>query len=126
MILGKVIKSIKRDDIEFIPVIEPASCSITKADIYSDSTGRSAETGVLIAYLIRKNVYTIRLEYYGDNSQISQIENMINSDVLEVTFFENGNYITKTMYPSDREKTVDFLTAKMQGRYTLSFSLVEY
>lgn len=124
--MGKVIKSIKRDDIEFIPVIEPASCSITKADIYSDSTGRSAETGVLIAYLIRKNVYTIRLEYYGDNSQISQIENMINSDVLEVTFFENGNYITKTMYPSDREKTVNFITPELKGRCTLSFSLVEY
>lgn len=124
--MGKVIKSIKRDDIEFIPVIEPASCSITKVDIYSDSTGRSAETGVLIAYLIRKNVYTIRLEYYGDNSQISQIENMINSDVLEVTFFENGNYITKTMYPSDREKTVNFITPELKGRCTLSFSLVEY
>lgn len=124
--MSKSIKSIKRDDIVFTPVIEAASYSITKSDIYSDSTGRSAETGVLIAYLIRKNVYTIRLEYYGDNSQISQIENMINSDVLEVTFFENGNYITKTMYPSDREKTIDFLTEKMQGRYTLSFSLVEY
>nr|DAM48012.1 MAG TPA: hypothetical protein [Caudoviricetes sp.] len=124
--MGIAIKSIKNGEIEFNPVIEPVSYSVKKADIYSDSTGRSAETGVLIAYLIRKNVYTIQLEYYGNDSQISKIETMINSAVLDVTFWDNGNYVTKTMYPSDREKTVNSLTSSRNGRYTLSFSLIEY
>ena len=124
--MGIVIKSIKKGEIEFNPVIEPVSYSVKKADIYSDSTGRSAETGVLIAYLIRKNVYTIQLEYCGNDSQISQIETMINSAILEVTFWDSGSYVTKTMYPSDREKTLNSITYSRNGRYTLSFNLIEY
>lgn len=124
--MGAVIKSIKKGEVKFNPVIEPVSYLIKKADIYSDSTGRSAETGVLIAYLVRKNVYTIQLEYYGNDSQISKIEAMINDSVLEVTFWDNGDYITKTMYPSDRKKTVNFITPELKGRCTLSFSLIEY
>lgn len=124
--MGIVIKKIKNGTIEFAPTLEPVSYMVKKSDIYSDSTGRSAETGVLIAYLIRKDVYTISLEFCGNDSEISQIERAINNNILEVTFWDSGSYVTKTMYPSDREKTLHSITRNLNGRYTLSFNLIEY
>ncbi|MCM1316152.1 MAG: hypothetical protein NC205_09555 [Prevotella sp.] len=120
-----VIRKIINGTTTFEPVIEPSSYSIQKSDLYSDSTGRSAETGVLLSYLIRKNIYTIRLEYYGNDEEIASLENMIDNSFLEVTFLDGGRYVSKTMYPSDREKNAEIIRNR-KGIYHLSFSLIEY
>ncbi|MDE5558971.1 MAG: hypothetical protein K2K66_01845 [Ruminococcus sp.] len=123
--MGTVIQNVINGTTTFEPVIEPSSYSIQKSDLYSDATGRSAETGVLLAYLIRKNIYTIKLEYFGNDEEITSIENMIDNSFLEVTFLDGGRYKTKTMYPSDREKTTEIIRHG-KGFYHLSFSLIEY
>ena len=108
------------------PPIEPMKDGyrITKSDLYSDETGRSSETGTLIQYLVRKNVYSIELTYEGTDSQIAQIEALINSANFSVEFLDSGTYVTKTMYASDRVK--DVVTLKSgQERTILSFSLIE-
>ncbi len=123
--MGIVIKSVVNGTETFEPVIEPSEYSIQKSDLYSDSTGRSSETGLLLSYLIRRNIYTIHLEYYGNGDEIGGIEEMINGTSLDVAFLENGIYTEKTMYPSDREKTAEIIR-NGNGMYRLSFSLIEY
>ena len=103
---------------------EPQTYSITKSDLYSDSTGRSAETGKMIRYLIRKDVYSISLEYHGKDSEIAEIENLISANSLEVEFFENGSYKKKEMYVSDREKS-EIKIINSVGRCILTFQLIE-
>ena len=97
--------------------------SVTKSDLYSDSTGRSAETGKLIPYIIRKDVYTIALEYVGTAAEIALIESKLvtNSRQISVEFLDNGSYVTKTMYPSDRQKPTEVIIDDVpQMRLTLS------
>ncbi|MDE6797971.1 MAG: hypothetical protein K2J36_08190 [Ruminococcus sp.] len=120
-----VIRTITNGTATFEPVIEPISYSIQKSDLYSDATGRSAETGILLSYLIRKNIYTIKLEYSGTAEEIASIEKMINNSFLVVNFLDGENYVTKNMYPSNREKTAEIIR-NYSGIYTLSFSLIEY
>ena len=101
---------------------------VTKADLYSDSTARSAETGVLIPYLVRSNVYTIEVEYIGTAAQIADIESIIapSSGLRQysVEFLDNSTYVTKTMYPSDRSKPTEIIINGVPYM-TLSFSLIE-
>lgn len=123
--MGIIIKKIINGTAKIEPNIEPISYSIQKSDLYSDATGRSAETGVLLAYIIRKNIYTIKLEYYGNDGEIDYIEKMINNSFLEVTFLDGTQYVTKNMYPSDRDKTAEIIQ-NGKGMYSLSFSLIEY
>lgn len=123
--MGIIIQKIINRTNIYQPNIEPFSYSIQKSDLYSDTTGRSAETGALLAYPIRRNIYTLHLEYCGNDDEITIIENMINGSSLEVTFWDSGKYVTKTMYPSDREKTTEIIRNR-NGIYTLSFSLIEY
>lgn len=103
---------------------EPIKYDINKADLYSDATGRSAETGKMLRYPIRKNVYSLSLEYHGKDSEIAVIENMIAPDKLMVDFFENGSYQKKEMYVSDREKS-EIRIINGVGRYVLAFELIE-
>ncbi len=123
--MGTVIKRVVNGTRTFEPETEPYTYSIQKSDLYSDSTGRSSETGLLLSYPIRRNIYTIHLEYYGNGEEIRNIEEMIDGTSLGVTFLENGDYETKIMYPSDREKTAAII---LNGKemYSLSFSLIEY
>ena len=45
--------------------------SVTKSDLYSDSTGRSL-TGVMQTYIVRKDVYSIEVKYIGTAAQIAE------------------------------------------------------
>lgn len=106
------------------PCIEPLKCNITRSDLYSDSTGRSAETGVLLQYPIRQGIFSIELEYLGSDEEIAQIEEMIGGTSFTVNFIYNGTAQQATMYPSDRiNETERILNNK--GRHRLSFTLVE-
>lgn len=109
-----------------VPPIEPekGGFQINKSDLYSDDTGRSAETGTLIQYLIRSNVYTLNLSYLGTESEIAAIEGCFSSVSFSVEFRDNGAYITKTMYVSDRSKEMITLRSG-EEKIRLSFSLVE-
>lgn len=106
------------------PPIEPIKFVITKSDLYSDSTGRSSETGTLLQYPIRFGVYSLALEYQGSDAEISAVENLIAGSSLTVIFLDNGTYVTKEMYPSDRENTTEKIINGI-GRHRLSFNLIE-
>lgn len=123
--MGVVIQKIVNGTKVFEPDIEPSEYNIQKSDLYSDSTGRSAESGALLAYPIRRNIYTIQLEYYGSDAEIEAIENMIDNYQLVVTFRDNGKYIETEMYPSDREKVTEIIQ-NGKGMQRLSFSLIQY
>lgn len=106
------------------PQIEPIKCSITRSDLYSDATGRSAETGKLLQYPIRLGLYSIDLEYYGTDSEIADIERLISGAQLTVNFIYNGSQVTATMYPSDRVNETEIILNN-EGRHRLSFALIE-
>lgn len=106
------------------PQIEPLKCTITRSDLYSDSTGRSAETGKLMQYPVRMGLYSIELEYLGSDSEIADIERLINNSQLTVTFIYNGNQVTAVMYPSDRINETEIILNN-EGRHRLSFALIE-
>lgn len=106
------------------PAIEPDSFSIEKTDLYSDSTGRSAETGRMLSYPIRLGIYKIELEYSGNAVQIQAIEELFSGTSLTVIFNDCGTYTEREMYPSDRTRSA--ITLRKTQLYTLSLSLVEY
>ncbi len=101
---------------------------VTKSDLYSDSTSRSAETGILIPYLIRTDVYNIALEYVGTADEISEIEALYapsgGTRQYSVEFLDNSTYFTKTMYPSDREKPTEIIIDGVP-RIRLTLTLIE-
>lgn len=106
------------------PCIEPLKCSITRSDLYSDSTGRSAETGLLLQYPIRTGLFSIELEYLGSDEEIAQIEEMIDGTSFTVRFIYNGAEQEATMYPSDRVNETEIILDG-KGRHRLSFTLIE-
>lgn len=121
------IKTINGEDMADMLQPTKGGYNVTKSDLYSDSTGRSAETGRLISYLIRKDVYTIELEYIGTAAEIALIESKIAPSLsrqISVEFLDNGSYVTKTMYPSDRQKPTEVIINGVP-RMRLTVSLVE-
>lgn len=103
----------------------PIKMTISKSDLYSDSTRRSAETGHLLSYPIRQNIYTLELEYLLDTVQTKALENLIDDTNLRVSFYEEdgGKKEIKNMYPSDRTKEIT--GTKNSRKYRISFSLIE-
>ncbi len=119
------IQKVTKSGTEYIPPIEPIQngYKVTKSDIYSDSTGRSAETGVLLKYLIRANVVSIELQYEGTETEINSIESIFTGTTLNVTYRDGGTYVSKDMYPSDRAKSIESLRGN--GRFSFAVTLVE-
>ena len=107
----------------FVPQIEPVKMDIVKEDLYSDSSGRTAETGDMLLYPIRFDMYSIDLEYLGTASEISIIEEMIQGCDFYVRFLDCGEYVERYMYPSGRTKTP--VGTRQNQKYRLSFSLIE-
>lgn len=97
------------------PVIQPLmdGYNVTKADLYSDSTKRTAETGTLILTPIRFNVYSIELKFKGTSAEISAVDSLISGNAFEACFLFCGEYVTKNMYASDRIVTDNGLTAEL-------------
>lgn len=112
------------------PKIEPDTFDVSLFDLYSDSTGRSAETGEMIAHLIRSDIYKIELTYTGSASQIREIREIYSLSKsrmsLSVKFLDLDEYVTKTMYTGDRTQNTLRYTKLGDGRFSLSFSLTEY
>lgn len=106
-----------------LPPAEPIKMTISKSDLYSDSTKRSAETGKLLMYPIRRNIYTLELEYLLDTAQTKELESLINGTNLAVKFYDGDEEILKNMYPSDRAK--EPVGTEYSRKYKISFSLIE-
>lgn len=112
------------------PLIEPDTFDVSTFDLYSDSTGRTSETGEMIAYLIRPDVYKIELVYTGSAGEIRAIRKLYslseNEISLKVEFLDLDEYITKLMYPGDRKQSTLRYSKLGDGRFSLSLSLTEY
>ncbi len=113
----EIIKSVSGEK----PVIQPCVYSATCSDLYSDSTGRTAETGQLISHLIRSSVYKIQVTFKGKIEEVSSINTLFSGTSLSVVFSFLGEYRTCTMYPSDRK-----VTQTGEELAEISFSLIEY
>lgn len=103
----------------------PTKMTITKSDLHSDSSKRSAETGRLLLYLIRRNIHTIELEFLLDENQKELLENLIEGggSSFIVQFDENGEKRSLNMYSSDRK--VEVQGTQNSRKYMISFSLIE-
>ena len=108
------------------PCIEPThgGYRVTKSDLYSESTGRSSETGAMLSYPIRLGIVTIELEYIGTAAEIAQIQGLFEGRTeVRVRFLDGTNYTTKKFYPSDRQLDCESLADS--GKVSLLFSLIE-
>lgn len=124
--MATIIQSINSVD----PVIEPVTYNLTKSDLYSDQSGRSAESGDMLLYLIKAGVYSIEVAFVGTATQIQTIEGAITGGDFTVVFLDEtntesatNNYVSRKMYASDRR--TETLGAPNSRKYRLSFSLIE-
>ena len=124
--MATIIQSINSVD----PVIEPVTYNLTKSDLYSDQSGRSAESGDMLLYLIKAGVYSIEVAFVGTATQIQTIEGAITGGDFTVVFLDEtntesatNNYVSRKMYASDRR--TETLGTPNSRKYRLSFSLIE-
>ena len=109
------------------PLLQPVKdgYKVTKSDLYSDSSRRTAETGSMLLYPIRKNVYSIEVTYSGPSDKIAEVDAAMNgSSTYLVEFLDSGSYVEKTMYFSDRSKETSIIIDGVQYE-RLTFSLIE-
>ena len=109
------------------PLIQPVKdgYKVTKSDLYSDNSRRTSETGSMLLYPIRKNVYSIEVTYSGTAEQIAEVDAAMNgSSTYLVEFLDSGSYVEKIMYFSDRSKETSVIIDGVQYEQ-LSFSLIE-
>lgn len=115
-------------------LIEPIKMDITKSDLYSDASTRSAETGDMLLYPIRFNNYSIALEFVGSATEIKAVNTALTDSDGEfsVTFVDETNnepattwskYVTRLMYASDRQ--LETLGTPSARKYRLTFNLIE-
>lgn len=112
-----VIKSINGEQPAAQPVI--GGYSVTKSDLLSGSSGRSAETGSALRYPIRLGTYKLTLKFKGTSADIAAVDRLVSQFTQEVVFLVGGNYVTAQMYPSDRTISDNGMTAE------LSVNLIE-
>ena len=105
--------------------VTPNGYTVVTSDLDSDATGRSAETGVLMRYVIRKNIHKISLSFRTTAANASTIRGMVSPNKITVVFWDLTDWATAYMYVSDR--SVKLLPVPGQaGWYDLSFNLIEY
>lgn len=117
--MATIIQSMNDGD----PVLEPTVFKITKSDLYSDQSGRSAESGDMLLYQIRTDVYSIELEFVGTAAETKHIQSLIAGGDFLVVFLDEGDYVSRYMYASDR--SLETLGVPNARKYRLSFSLIE-
>lgn len=124
--MATIIQSINGVD----PVIEPTRYDMVQSDLYSDQSGRSAESGDMLLYPIKEKVYSIELEFVGTAAQIKVINSAIRAGDFVVVFLDETNtenapndYVSRKMYASDRRKVP--IGTPAARKYRLSFNLIE-
>ena len=83
------------------------------SDLLADGSGRSAETGAVIRYSIRTNVYKINLKFKGKSSDIAQVNGLVSAFTQEVKFWHSGAWHVANFYPSDRNMNDNGQTAEL-------------
>lgn len=105
--------------------VTPNGYSVTTSDLDSSASGRSAETGKMMRYVIRQNVYKISLSFRSTAANIAAVRSLVSAARLTVVFWDLTEWKTAYMYVSDR--SVKLLPVPGQtGWYDLSFNLIEY
>lgn len=123
--MATIIQSLNNGD----PVLEPTVFTFIKSDLYSDQSGRSAESGDMLLYPIKEKVYSVQVEFIGTAAQIKHIESLIQIGDFAVTFLDETNtesaspYVSRRMYASDRN--TEPLGVPSARKYRLSFNLIE-
>lgn len=92
------------------PAIQPLrdGYQVLRSDLLSDSSGRSAETGKAMRYMVRQNTFKINLKFKGPADDIKQVETLVSQNSYEVEFLDGTSggqpvYISgHYFYPSDR------------------------
>jgi len=87
--------------------------SVITSDLLSDGSGRSAETGEVIRYLIRKGVFKLNLKFKGTVEEIAQVDGLVSRFTQTVKFNHLGRAYTLKMYPGDRNIVSNGLTAEL-------------
>ena len=110
------------------PAIQPLrdGYQVTRSDLVSDSSGRSAETGKVMRYSIRQNTFKLSLKFKGKASEIRAVETLLSQLSFTVEFLDGCDqfgdpiYVSgHSFYPSDR--TVSY--SGLMGE--LSVNLIE-
>lgn len=103
------------------PAVQPLidGFTVIKSDLLSDGSGRSAETGKAIRYLVRQNTYKLNLKFKGTVNEIQQVKGLVSQFEQTVVFLDGTEYVTAKMYPSDRNDTSNGYTSE------LSVNLIE-
>lgn len=105
-----VIESIDGESLAVQPLI--SGYSVTASDLISDGSGRSAETGKAIRYLIRQNTFKLNLKFKGYSEKIAQIVPILSRFEQTVKFRYAGEFFTVKMYPGDRSLNDNGMTAE--------------
>lgn len=97
------------------PAVQPLrdGYGVVTSDLLSDSSGRSAETGQTIRYLIRSGVFKLNLKFKGTVQEIAQVKTLVSSFTQSVKFNYLGTDYTVSMYPGDRTVTSNGYTAEL-------------
>lgn len=103
------------------PAVQPLrdGYSVIRSDLLSDGSGRSAETGKALRYPVRLGTYKLTLKFKGAAEDIAQVNDLVSAFEQTVVFLDGTEYVTKTMYPGDRNLKSNELTAE------LSVNLIE-
>lgn len=106
------------------PAVQPLmdGYSVTTSDLLSSGSGRSAETGRTIRYLVRANTYKLSLKFMGKSADVAQVYGLIKAFTLRVCFYDptvTGGYATADFYSGDPTYTDNGMTAE------LSVNLIE-
>lgn len=105
------IESIDGEPLAVQPLIN-GGYNVTTSDLLADGSGRSAETGEAIRYLIRKNVFKLNLKFKGEIEEISQIVPLLSRFEQTVKFRYAGEVYAVKMYPGDRTLNDNGMTAE--------------
>lgn len=111
------IHSIDGESLAVQPLCE--GYQVTKSDLLSSGSGRSAETGKALRYPIRTGTYKLSLKFKGTSAEIAQVESLVSRFEQKVKFTYCQQTIETLMYPSDRNLNDNGFTAE------LSVNLIE-
>lgn len=103
------------------PALQPLSdgFGVTKSDLLSGGSGRSAETGKAIRYPIRLGTYKLSLKFKGAVNDVAAVDSLVSAFKQTVVFLDGTEYVTASMYPGDRSIKSNGFTAE------LSVNLIE-
>ena len=76
--MATIIQSLNGGD----PMLEPTVFKIIKSDLYSDQSGRSAESGDMLLYPIKGKVYSVQVEFIGTAAEIKHIPKTKGQEIL--------------------------------------------